>query len=254
MSTISHSRRRDRKSAGAAKLGFALVLLGLAGLAAVIFAYRLDWLTVREAFGYVEWLVYFSAAVAALGLLGVIQAIRNGRPGAIVLAGVTLVVALAMVWIPYRGRAALRASPPLSDITTDIRNPPVFGKLKMLRKAAKARNTMAYDKKKAALQRRYYPDIKPVILKIPTGEAFERALAAVRKAGLTIVTADKLIGSIEAYDTSLLFGFVDDVVIRVWKEDTGSRVDIRSSSRVGRRDARVNADRVRMLMRAIAKP
>lgn len=254
MNAAPHFRSPQRKSAGLTKLAFILLLLVVFALAGVVFVYRLGEIEVREAFGYIEWLVYASAGIAALGLLGLILAIRNRRVGAIVVSAVTVVAALLLIWVPYSNRAALRESPRLSDITTDPGNPPIFAKIKLLRTATKAKNPIEYDSKNAALQRRVYPDIEPVVLKVSTGEAFERALAAVREAGWTLVTADKLVGKIEAYDTSPIFGFVDDVVIRIWKEDGGSRVDIRSSSRVGRRDAGVNAERVRMLMRAVQTP
>ena len=58
-------------------------------------------------------------------------------------------------------------------------------------------------------------------------------------------------GRIEATDTSLLFGFKDDIVIRVVALGAGSRVDLRSASRVGRGDFGVNARRVRKFLRAL---
>ena len=56
---------------------------------------------------------------------------------------------------------------------------------------------------------------------------------------------DESAGRIEAYDTSRVFHFVDDVVIRVRGEGTDSRVDMRSRSRDGLGDSGVNAKRVR---------
>ena len=57
---------------------------------------------------------------------------------------------------------------------------------------------------------------------------------------------------IEAIDTSLLFGFKDDVVIRVTSQADGSRVDVRSLSRVGGSDFGVNAKRVNNFMAKLA--
>ena len=45
--------------------------------------------------------------------------------------------------------------------------------------------------------------------------------------------------------TSLVFGFKDDVVVRVAKGTDGTRVDVRSKSRVGRNDFGMNAKRIR---------
>ena len=239
------------RGAGIAKLGFGLAILCVILLFAVVLATRSGVFGVRDAFGYIEWIVYGAAAVAAVSFVGGLQAIRHKRSAAIVMAGIGLVVALLIVWVPYSGRVALRASPLLSDITTDTQNPPVFVKAAELRESTAGGNPITYGPEKETLQTTHYPDIKPVRLSLPVDRAFERALAAVKDFGWSVVAADKAAGRIEAFETSMIFGFVDDVVVRVKAEDGGSRVDIRSSSRVGRRDAAVNANRVRKLIRAL---
>jgi len=72
-----------------------------------------------------------------------------------------------------------------------------------------------------------------------------RALAAARASGWAIVAADSAAGRIEATATTAWFGFKDDVVVRVAPEGTGSRVDVRSVSRVGKSDVGANARRIR---------
>jgi uncharacterized protein (DUF1499 family) len=62
------------------------------------------------------------------------------------------------------------------------------------------------------------------------------------------VEADAEAGRIEATDTTFWFGFKDDVVIRVKPADGGSRVDVRSLSRVGVGDAGTNAKRIRAFL------
>ena len=49
---------------------------------------------------------------------------------------------------------------------------------------------------------------------------------------------------IEATDTTLWFGFKDDVVVRITSAPTGSRMDVRSVSRVGKSDLGTNARRI----------
>jgi uncharacterized protein (DUF1499 family) len=53
--------------------------------------------------------------------------------------------------------------------------------------------------------------------------------------------------AIEAYDTSALFRFVDDVAVRIRGAEGGSVVDVRSTSRVGVSDLGANARRIREL-------
>lgn len=74
-----------------------------------------------------------------------------------------------------------------------------------------------------------------------------------------IVEADDRRGILHAESTTLLFKFVDDVVIRVRLDDDGqTRVDARSASRKGRADLGTNARRLarffRSLDRRLARP
>ena len=57
--------------------------------------------------------------------------------------------------------------------------------------------------------------------------------------------------SIKATATTFLFGFKDDIVIRVTPTGTSSTVDIRSLSRVGGSDIGANAARIRNFRRRL---
>src|SRR3954465_2527116 len=120
------------------------------------------------------------------------------------------------------------------------------------RKADNSQNNGEYKGAKAVeLQRRNYPDIAPVTLDLPPPAAFDRALAAAKRLGWAIVETDKEAGRIEASEKSRWFGFTDDVVVRVAPAAAGSRIDVRSSSRVGTGDFGVNAARVRRYLAAV---
>jgi uncharacterized protein (DUF1499 family) len=96
-----------------------------------------------------------------------------------------------------------------------------------------------------------YPDLGPKMLPYPPGVAFERVLVAARQMGWEIIDADAAEGRIEASDTTFWFGFVDDVVIRIAPDGEGSRVDVRSVSRVGRSDVGANAKRIRTFLKKL---
>jgi hypothetical protein len=83
------------------------------------------------------------------------------------------------------------------------------------------------------------------VLPLPAAEAFSRASAAARDMGWEVAAADPAAGRIEAVATTFWFGFKDDVTVRVAPQEAGSRVEVRSKSRVGRGDAGTNARRVR---------
>ena len=69
--------------------------------------------------------------------------------------------------------------------------------------------------------------------------------------GWDLVASDPASGRIEATDTTFWFGFKDDIVIRVAAAPGGSRVDIRSLSRVGVSDVGTNAARIRKYLTAL---
>jgi uncharacterized protein (DUF1499 family) len=70
--------------------------------------------------------------------------------------------------------------------------------------------------------------------------------------GWEIVAAEPAGGRIEATATTFWFGFKDDVVVRVTPADGGSRIDVRSVSRVGRSDVGTNAKRIETYLARIA--
>lgn len=69
--------------------------------------------------------------------------------------------------------------------------------------------------------------------------------------GWKIVAAEAEMGRIEATDITFWFGFKDDVVIRITAQNKGSRVDVRSVSRVGLSDVGTNAKRINSFLEAL---
>ena len=125
--------------------------------------------------------------------------------------------------------------PPIHDITTDPDNPPAFSAVVPLRQG-EGINSMAYEGAKVAEQQRQaYPDVVPVTVGLVPDVAFARALDTAQRMGWTIVASDKPAGRIEASQRSRWMGFTDDIIARVTPASSGSRIDLRSSSRYGRR-------------------
>ena len=113
-------------------------------------------------------------------------------------------------------------------------------------------NPLEYTPELAATQRRAYPDIQPVLLTSSPDEAFDYSVTAIESLGWELVDADRDAGRVEATDTTFWFGFKDDVVIRIRPSDGGSRVDLRSVSRVGGGDLGANAARIRAFAQRLA--
>ena len=189
--------------------------------------------------------------VLALGvialLLSLFGAVRSGSR-AVPLAGV--VFGLIAAGLPAKNINTAMHSP-IHDVSTDTANPPQFAAVLPLRAAAKAVNSTDYDARTAQQQKETYPDIGPLHLDLPAAQAYEKALAAARDMGWAIVAADPTQGRIEATATTFWFGFKDDIVVRLSPEGSGTRVDVRSLSRIGKSDVGANARRVRAYLEKV---
>jgi len=233
-------------------VGAGLAAASALALAAAPVAYRLDILSVRVALlTFLRWGAYGGIAAAVVSLIGLVVTLarsREARRGTS-LAAVSLLVGVIVVAIPARYRLG-PPTPPIHDITTDTQDPPEYVAVLPLR--ANAPNPTVYGGEKiASQQHKAYPDIQRLRLDVPPPQAFERALATVREMGWELVADDAMAGRIEATDTTFWFGFKDDVVIRIRPANSGSRVDVRSLSRIGVGDAGTNAKRIRAYLDAL---
>jgi uncharacterized protein (DUF1499 family) len=141
----------------------------------------------------------------------------------------------------------------IHDITTDTEDPPRFVALHALR--LKTFNGPEYGGERIArIQKAAYPDIQPRIVKEAPELAFERALRAANDMGWAIAASAAAEGRIEATATTPLLRFKDDVVVRVSPHGAGSRIDVRSKSRLGRSDFGANAKRIRDYFRKLDAP
>ncbi len=228
-----------------------VVLLSLVAATLLLLAgpgTRLGLWEFRTGFLLMRWAAFAGFTAAALAtLLLILPRTRRGVAGPLLLA---LVVGLAAGFFPWQGMRQARSVPPIHDITTDTARPPEFVAILPLR--ANAPNPAAYGGAELAqAQLAAYPDLQPRHVDAAPAQAFERALQAARGQGWEIVAADAVAGRIEATATTFWFGFKDDVVVRVEAEDGGSRIDVRSVSRVGASDVGTNAKRIRAFLKAL---
>jgi uncharacterized protein (DUF1499 family) len=199
----------------------------------------------------------FSAALvvglAAFGAAGIALAIPRLRAGWIPGLVVALLLGAAGAAVPLEFLRRLRTVPLIHDITTDPERPPQFVAIVPLR--AGAPNPHEYQGAHIGeLQRIAYPELRPLEIAAPPAQAFARARAAARALGWEIVGTDESAGRIEAVATTFWFGFKDDVVIRVVPAGSGSRIDVRSKSRVGRGDVGANAKRIQEFLTRLKNP
>ncbi|MBK8196890.1 MAG: DUF1499 domain-containing protein [Acidobacteria bacterium] len=133
---------------------------------------------------------------------------------------------------------------PVIDAAADGRWPGMGGKRVAEVQEAAEFDTATHENPKETP----YPHIAPLDTAAAPDVAYARALEAVKARGWTVVLAEPQEGRIEATEESYWFGFKDDIMIRVRSEGEGSRIDVRSTSRVGLSDLGANARRVRDLL------
>jgi uncharacterized protein (DUF1499 family) len=235
-----------------ALIGFIFAVL--AALAAMLAGFGSRWglWYFRTGFVILRWAAYVGIAAALASLIGVILTWPTTLRRGFLLSVFGVVIGIFVFGVPWYYWRTAKQVPAIHDITTDTENPPHFVSILPLRENAP--NSSEYGGPEiAAKQRAAYPDLVPAVLSVSPDKAFEEALAAARKMGWVIVDANRADGRIEATDTTFWFGFKDDIVIRVTPADNGSRVDIRSVSRVGKSDVGMNAKRIRKYLKELKR-
>ena len=182
-------------------------------------------------------------ALAVIALIGiVIAALRKTGIGW--RSPVALAVSLAMLAVIYTqviipgGKA-----PRLHDITTNVDDPPQFVSLPL-----RPDNLIPFDniEEWRAAHRQGYPDLGPVIINKSPREVLAEARALAESKGWDVVSVDEAAGHMEAVAYAGYIRFMDNVIVEVTPIADGStRVDMRSTSRVGLSDIGYNAKRIR---------
>ncbi|MEO8442535.1 MAG: DUF1499 domain-containing protein [Betaproteobacteria bacterium] len=250
MDTPEAASRKTRLGAVAAGAGFGVAFV--AAIAALLagLGTRWGWWDYRTGFLILRFAVWSGLAAAVVSLYAVAVALRHRLRRAIVFGLHGLIIGSLVFGVPWYLVNEGSKLPPIHDITTDTENPPVFVAVLPLRKDAP--NTAHYSGAElAAQQKQGYPEVVPAMLAMPPRAAFELALSVARRAGWEIVAAVPEDNRIEATATTDWFGFRDDIVIRIKPVNGGSRVDMRSVSRVGRSDLGTNARRIREYLRQL---
>jgi uncharacterized protein (DUF1499 family) len=221
----------------------------------------------------------FALAVMAIAILMLRSGAQNitgaaALGGGIALALLTLLVTLAAfvrIWIMgFTGIgkavqaliiAATLLAPPISfgvlatmlprinDISTDLDDPPSFSRSSAVMAARKDRVIAQASPETRAKQRDIYVKVQPILLEESADEAFELARKVSGLMGWKIIeaiapNARGTAGRIEATATTTVLRFTDDITIRIRARAQGSRIDLRSASRIGSHDFGANAARI----------
>ncbi|MEX2147452.1 MAG: DUF1499 domain-containing protein, partial [Candidatus Rokuibacteriota bacterium] len=223
-----------------------------AALALSGFGYRWGMWGLSTAFTIFRAVVFVGGAAAVLAVVGLVMALVRRRWAMAVVAAAAVVSGAVTVAVPLEFRRSAAAVPPIHDISTDTAHPPLFVALRQAR--ASAPNGADYaGPAVAAQQARAYADLAPLRFAAAPDRVFGAVVAAARESGWEVVAAVPAEGRLEATATTPWFGFKDDVVVRVVADGGGTKVDVRSASRVGRSDLGVNARRIRAFGEALRR-
>lgn len=171
----------------------------------------------------------------------------------LLIASIVLALVPPAVMTPTLAKAF--SVPPIHDITTDTQNPPEFDV--MVKRRVHAPNPLDYGSEElpaeelASLQQQAYPNVKPLFAERPVDEVISLAANVLEMEGLAVANVDAANGRVEATATTFWFGFKDDLVVRALPTEAGTRIDVRSVSRVGQSDLGANAARIESFLAAM---
>ncbi|KPF62862.1 hypothetical protein IP69_20035 [Bosea sp. AAP35] len=183
-----------------------------------------------------------------LSLMAFARIWQSGHRGVGMAAGAFLLCVLMLGPAAYIG-VRLLTLPALADVSTDIDDPPAFSRSRAALDARAGRVPPDLDIERRRLQRRAYPKAVPIVLEVPADIAFDIARRAALARGWQVLEAIRPggrsgAGRIEAVARSRVLRTAEDITIRIRPRADGSRIDIRSASRLGPHDLGVNAARI----------
>jgi fatty-acyl-CoA synthase len=247
--------------------GVTLVLVGALVLGAGPLLYRAKMLDLDGATaGMGRWSLLAFAAAALAALIGLVASLAGKRHRGAIVSILVLVAAGTGAGMLY-SQSVLRAElPPINDVQTDWGNPVAFTEQALGAReaegAVKVRDdavipegsgkwsgkTFAEAQKGAA----QYDDLKPLIVRAKPADATVAAANAAKRLGWDVMMSDPPAGQMEAVNHTFWYGLTSDIAVRIVPEGTGSRVDVRSTSRLPNADMGANAAQVKEFLDEIA--
>jgi len=189
----------------------------------------------------------FFASGLLFGLLAIVlapfalRATRAGQRSGRGLVWLGFVCGAALLLGVGASRQGASGLPRINDITTDLADPPAF-----TNDPAEMGRDMTYPAAFVPQVQQAYADLVPIHVSSDPAQALALSDQTARELGWEVVSVNQGTGTLYARDTSKIFMFVDDIIVRVRPgEGGGAIVDVRSKSRVGQGDLGANAARIR---------
>lgn len=173
---------------------------------------------------------------------------QTGRRGMGVATLAAFIALLTLAWPAYLAFEAL-SLPTLSDIVTDIDDPPYFSLSRVADAARNGYQPQALAPRMRAAQRAAYPDVEPIVVDMDADEALSLVLKTAKSLGWRLIDqrpAGGRTGDAHAdfIDQSLIMGLDEDITVRLRPLAGQTRIDLRAATRHGRHDFGANAQRI----------
>lgn len=196
--------------------------------------------------------IAFALAAVGMSFVAFVRIWQEGRRG---LGSAIKGMLIASLVLAYPAWLAVKAAtlPPIADVSTDTEDPPVFSRSRAVLDARKGRVPPDVSPADREAQREAYVQIAPLTLDLGPDEAFALVQKAAANLGWQVIEAVPPggrvgTGRLEAIDRTLVLRLPEDVTIRIRPRAEGTRIDIRSASRIGKHDLGANAGRIRAFL------
>jgi uncharacterized protein (DUF1499 family) len=200
--------------------------------------------------------LFLAVEAAGLSFFAFVRIWREGRRG---LGRAVRALLLAIAILAYPGWFGLKALtlPPLTDVSTDVVDPPVFSRSRAALEARGGRIPPDVPAELRRMQRDAYPQIAPLTLDIPPDQVYELVKRAAENRKWQVIESARPggrigLGRLDAVDRTFLLRIADDVTVRIRPRADGARIDVRSASRLGQHDLGQNAQRIRRFLEEVS--
>ncbi|OYX47638.1 MAG: hypothetical protein B7Y90_12600 [Alphaproteobacteria bacterium 32-64-14] len=246
-------------------LGLALLALGGVLLIAGPALFRLGLVDLAGArSGVQQGAMWAMLGAVGAGLIGLLLALIGKKHRAGIVAVAIMIPAGMGAGSLYNSNVSQSALPPINDAQTDWTRPVAFTEA-TLRERAKVGAIRVRDdaivpegngkwsgKLYSQAQAEFYIDLAPLIVKQPVAAATAQAAKSAERLGWQVTVNDPRGGVVEAVYHSPWFDLAYDIAIRVAREGEGSRIDVRSTSRLPGHDMGENATQVKQIIDEMA--
>ena len=247
----------DKRLSLIATLGFLIGIVSVGALFAAAFGYREGmWDYPFALLTIMKYTTYAALGGVVISLIGLGAVLPGGSRRGWLIALLGLIASGGASGYVLQQYYIVKTVPFIHDISTDTDNPPEFVAVLPIRESYGAArgepmNPIDYTPAVALQQRAGYPDLGPLEVPADAADVLEKAEALAEAMEWEIVAVDAAAGRLEATATSRWFRFKDDIVVRLTTTGAGTRIDVRSVSRVGRSDVGQNAARIKEFLTAL---